>query len=459
MRLRPNCMSFILPLWASLSFLAGCHHHVNIAQPNLTALAPPPIEDSTLSTTTTVSVASACKQLSDMIPHPIAENPDHPCFQYGVYQHGDVKCSGAGNTLDASFQIAYKAGQRCGVAGIGQVSCGFDHEMYATAGANAMVSWDPDWHADVALTPRITLDSNCEVTVLKININGFVKDKIQPVLDNITRSAPVEIAQATDVKAKATTMWSTLNQPIAVGDSLWLMLHPKTVMAAPPNVSNDVITLSVSLTARPELIVSPNIPVPSNTSLPPLQNGPISHSFHVALVGLVSWNDATTLISKPYVGKEYSAGPFHKILIDSINVLGNGNIMVIAVKVSGNVKGTLYMQGTPTYVRSRNGKAVEEVEVPDLDFTTETQNVLASTASWVLHTSIRDELKAKAAFPLKTRLADLQTKLQTALNRQLNANVKLTGKIEDLTLRGVYLANDAVTVQAVANGTTQVVLQ
>jgi hypothetical protein len=170
--------------------LTGCHRTLDIARPIPGTLAPPPIEDSTLSTVANTSMGSVCSQLNGLIPHPIAENPGHPCFQYGVYQHTNLACSGNANTLDASFQVAYKAGQRCGVDGVGQASCGYDHEMYATVGAGATLSWDPSWHADVTIAPRISLDTACRVTVLDVNINGFVHNKIQPTLDNITRQAP-----------------------------------------------------------------------------------------------------------------------------------------------------------------------------------------------------------------------------------------------------------------------------
>jgi len=240
---------------------------------------------------------------------------------------------------------------------------------------------------------------------------------------------------------------------------MWLMLHPKTVMAANPNLANDVVTLSAGITARPEVIISPNAPGASTSPFPPLQPGPTSNAFHVALVASVSWNDATTLLSKLYLGKEYKAGPFKKINIDSINVLGNGNTMVVEVKVSGSVGGSLFLQGTPTYVRSRAGSVVEDIEVPDLDFTADTRNVILKSADWVLHSTLRNDLRAKAIFPLGTRLTDLQANLQNAINRQLGPTVKLSGKIDNVTLRGVYLANDALTVQAVANGTTQISVQ
>jgi hypothetical protein len=439
--------------------LTGCHRTLDIARPIPGTLAPPPIEDSTLSTVANTSMGSVCSQLNGLIPHPIAENPGHPCFQYGVYQHTNLACSGNANTLDASFQVAYKAGQRCGVDGVGQASCGYDHEMYATVGAGVTLSWDPSWHADVTIAPRISLDTACRVTVLDVNINGFVHDKIQPTLDNITRQAPGKIAAATDMRGRAAAMWTEVNQPISLGNNVWLMLHPKAVMAANPNLASDVVTLSAGITARPEVIISPNAPEVSSSPLPPLQPGPISNAFHVALVGSVSWNDATTLLSKPYLGKQYKAGPFKKINIDSINVLGNGNTMVVEVKVSGSITGSLFLQGTPTYVRSRAGNVVEDVEVPDLDFTPDTRNVLAKSADWVLHSTLRNELRAKAVFPLGTRLADLQAKLQNGINRQLGPNAKLSGKIDNLTLRGVYLSNDALTVQAVANGTTQISIQ
>jgi hypothetical protein len=460
MRLNSYKWNMLAVLCLLTVLMTGCQHKINIAQPIPPVLTPPPVEDSTLSTVTSIRLGSVCKQLDGLIPHPIAENPGHPCFQYGVYQHTPLTCGGNANVFTASFQVAYKAGQRCGVAGVGQASCGFDSERYATVASTAMISWDHNWHANVIVTPHITLDSACNITAANINVNSFVLGKIQPTADDLAGQAPGKVAAITDIKGKATNMWSTLNQPLSLGDNLWLMLHPKTVMAANPDLGADnAITLSAGMSAQPEVIVSPTAPPASNTPLPPLQNGPISNQFHVALVGSLSWDDATKLLSSSFAGKQYKAGPLHNIILDHVNVLGNGNTMIVAVGVTGNINGTVYLQGTPTYVRSRNGKPVEEIEVPDLEFTPETRNVLAASAAWVLHSTIRDELRAKAVFPLGHRLTDLRTKLEAGLNRQLAPGISLTGKITDLTLRGVYLSNNAVTVQAVANGTTQVMFQ
>ena len=238
------------------------------------------------------------------------------------------------------------------------------------------------------------------------------------------------------------------------------MLHPQAAEASPPNIVGDAITLSAALIARPEVIIGPTAPAVIPTPLPPLQNGPVSDAFHPGrLVGSVTWNDATTLLAGVVVkGKKYSAGWFKDITVDNVNVLGNGNTMIVALQLSGDVSGTIYLQGTPTYVRSVNGLPQEAIEVPDLDYTIESRNVLANVADWVLHSELREDLRSKATFPLTTRIEEIKAKLQTAINRPLTPTVKLSGNVSDVTIRGVYLSNGAITVQAVANGTTSVTM-
>ena len=226
----------------------------------------------------------------------------------------------------------------------------------------------------------------------------------------------------------------------------------------PPNIVGDAITLSAALIARPEVIIGPTAPAVIPTPLPPLQNGPVSDAFHAVVVGSVTWNDATTLLAGVVKGKKYSAGWFKDITVDNVNVLGNGNTMIVALQLSGDVSGTIYLQGTPTYVRSVNGLPQEAIEVPDLDYTIESRNVLANVADWVLHSELREDLRSKATFPLTTRIEEIKAKLQTAINRPLTPTVKLSGNVSDVTIRGVYLSNGAITVQAVANGTTSVTM-
>lgn len=101
-------------------------------------------QTSSISVSFTVSLPQICQQLSGLVPKTISENPIRQCLQWGVYKGPPATCTGNGNTLQVQAEIVYRAGQRCGVLGIGQASCGFDSDpiKHALINLSSPITWN-----------------------------------------------------------------------------------------------------------------------------------------------------------------------------------------------------------------------------------------------------------------------------------------------------------------------------
>jgi hypothetical protein len=69
----------------------------------------------------------------------------------------------------------------------------------------------------------------------------------------------------------------------------------------------------------------------------------------------------------------------------------------------------------------------------NVEYTIETQQVLAKAADWLLHTKLQESLAERATWPMGDKIDAAKDQLSNALNRDLNQYVSLKGKI--LTLR------------------------
>jgi hypothetical protein len=423
---------------------------------------PPPLETSSVAveiSTSALKLSQVCSELNSSIPNTVSEDPGHQCLQWGVYHSRPLQCLAVGNRFHAQVTFEYRAGQRCGFLGIGQVSCGYKPEpaRLMTIHTDAVLTWDPAWHLDAFGSTGLSLDTTCEGTVFNIDLDPLVRGLAQPYVDTINSKIPGIVAGATDFRPQATAVWRRLNLPIPLGHDLYLLLHPFGIGASNPNVFGPSISLTAELFGHPELVIAssppPAGPLPP---LPPLQTACFRNQFHIALNAFVSWKTASDLLSKRFVGKTYSAPLLKQIRVQRVAVSGHGNQALIAVTLDGGIEGTIYLMGTPVYLPMNptvnpNGTK-EAVTIPNLEFTTETRNTLLKAVTWLLHSTLRDDLRASSQFQLTEQIEDLQQQLQAALNQSVSPHFLLRGRVNDLAPRGVYVERDGVSVQMIADG-------
>lgn len=444
----------------------GCPHHVSINLPPAPSPSPPPpLETSTFAVKASSSandIPRLCSQLNSSIPYIISEDPGHQCFQWGCYHvpNRPLQCSAVGNKFHAQVTLEYRGGWRCGLpGGIGYASCGYDSDpaKLATVHTDAVLTWDPAWHLDAIPSTGVNLDNSCKVTIANLPVNGLIQAKIQPAVDRFNSSIPGRVAAATNFRPQARIVWKKLDSAISIGPNMYLMVHPYAAGASNPDVSGNSISLTAELLAHPDLVISSSPPPPGKlVSLPPLQTILTGNEFHIALNGFVSWEAATKLLSKQLVGKTYSTWPFKKVRVKKIAVLGHGNEVLIELTVGGDVDGKLYLHGTPVYWPTSPDGTTDVVTVPNLDFTIQTKNVLANVANWLLHSKLRDNIRAASHFKVANKVEDIQRRLQAGLNQSLSPHIQLHGTVTGVNLRGVYVGSNGLTIQLVADGSADV---
>jgi hypothetical protein len=444
-------------------FLTGCgggQHKISITLPaQLPGVTAPPLENSTISVQLSSSLSQLAGQLESSIPRyppwPLTEDPGHSCIQWGVYRAQPITVNGIGNALTATTTVDYRGGNRCGVAGVGYASCGYDSDptKHATIIVSADLTWDPRWYLDAKTQIKVNMDDACTVTFANINVNNMILSHILPAVNNFNSQLPGKLANVSNIQTKASSLWNTLNAPISAGPNAWLIVHPVSFEASNPNVSGNNLSLSAGLVAQPELVIDLKTPPTVVSALPPLQTAAPTNKFHIALNGFISWDSATDILKKSMLNKEYSGGLLKHIVIKDVNVLGNGNMVLVELKLEGDINGTIFITGDPKF-----DAATELVQVPNLDYALETRNVLATVGDWLLHSKLRDDLVSKSQFQLTTRIGDLRAKLQSVLNQNLSAQVNLNGNVENVSFRGVFLENSGITAQAVADGTANLTL-
>lgn len=249
-----------------------------LAPTGITSPPAPPVS-STMGVNFSTSLSQLCKQLDDLVPQTISENPGRQCLQWGVYKGPPITCTGNGNTLHVQAEIHARAGQRCGLpGGIGQVSCGFDSDPIKRAriGLSSTIAWNSNYSVNASPTVTFDLVDSCDLTFLNIDARGFIQEKAQGLINQLNAKLPTIIANSTSFQPLAAQLWSALQKPIQVLGTppVWLLAHPRSFVAGLPKVVGDNLYLTMGLEADPQIIETQAAPAPDTQPLSPLKVGP-----------------------------------------------------------------------------------------------------------------------------------------------------------------------------------------
>jgi hypothetical protein len=93
----------------------------------------------------------------------------------------------------------------------------------------------------------------------------------------------------------------------------------------------------------------------------------------------------------------------------------------------------LYLKGTPQF-----NSQTQEISFPDLTCDLETKNALLKSAKWIFNDKITQTIRAFSNYNLSVILKETQEKLENELNRKLDNNTTLSGKLSKLQVDGIY---------------------
>jgi hypothetical protein len=134
------------------------------------------------------------------------------------------------------------------------------------------------------------------------------------------------------------------------------------------------------------------------------------------------------LLDKPIAAKGFST------TIKHVRVFGMpDNALGIELKVKGDIDGTLYVRGTPSY-----DSATSTITMHNFDFDINSESTLLNSADWLLHSTALDLISEK----LKVSLAPLTAKLPDIIFNAIEKGK--TGEKIDLEVSNLVLHPKAI---------------
>jgi hypothetical protein len=372
-----------------------------------------------------------------------------------AWERDALRMSVDGGAVNVSAHVRYRARiakKAClplaGCRWVPLSQCGHDGPMPSLEIAlRTTLTWTPDWRVAPHTAARpVRSGVHCVVAAARVDVTERVQAKVLAELERAAPRVDERIRRAAQLHDRVAGVWRALQQPIRVADGVWLTLRPRAASAAAPQGSGTTLSADVALVMMPRVVVGDR-PEPDTTPLPPRIPMPPGRGFRIQLLADIPYAAADSILADQLVGKRlFSHG--QSVTIAAAHLSGQGRRLVLAVDVRGDARGTLYFVGTPVF-----DPATQVLTVPDLDFSLETQDVLATAAKWLLYPSLREQMVAAARFPLAPRVAQLREHVDGALNRDLGRSVRMRGSVDALSPVGVAVRPGSVAAVLVAEGT------
>jgi hypothetical protein len=217
-----------------------------------------------------------------------------------------------------------------------------------------------------------------------------------------------------DLKSMIAPLWKSIQEPVKIpGDyPLWLKVIPLEISTVPLNASSNLVNHTLGIKAYTELYYGEEPPYKINDSIPGLKlTSRLDNDFNISLVAGVPFTLINEIANEKLKGYQFSEGKY-KFEVNNVFLYGNADNLIVAIDITGSVKGTIFVSGKPYY-----DKETSMLKVRDLDYDIRTKNVLVRSASWILHHDLLKTLGRQLSFPIGDQLESAQKELQSYLDK------------------------------------------
>lgn len=308
--------------------------------------------------------------------------------------------------------------------------------------------WHLASHARIVrVEPASTLpQDHCSVSILRRDITGHVVDAARKGIADHLADIDKKVGEV-DLTPRVKQWWGMLSRPIRLTDGVWLLLGPERLAMGRVVGRGHVVTVPVTLAARPRIVTSVDTPRVDTTALPPLGRDTVADGFRVLIDGLIDYAAASRAVARAIDHKTVTeAGKTVTVDTAIVRPAPKGRL-VLVVEFSGDARGQLHFIGTPVFDAKRG-----EITVPDLDYNLDTDDQLINTYSWIRSDALRAAMREKAHVPVADALARGKELLLKGLNRQIGKVMTLSASVDSVAVKGLYVTRAGLVVRGEASG-------
>ena len=338
-------------------------------------------------------------------------------------------------------------------------SCGSDDErprmrVAATAPLRISPSWNLQMGDHLLEIEAFSEDDRdrCEVTILGLDVTERLVTEAESFAED-QRATIDELVQGVDIRSDFEGWWDSLQEPVQLGDRVWLTIGPRAISVERIRGAGESIDVQAVLEASPKIHLGAEAPQVERHPLPRLETvtGASNPGFRAVVETSAEYPALAETVSGAVRGRTLTAaGNSLRVERVALEGIGDGRVSV-AVEVTGDVEGTLYLVGTPTF------DATDQVVfLRDLGFEAATNDLLVRTAAWVLDVGAPGLIGQRTRWPLRELIEWSTEMAEDGLNSEIASGVRLSGGIDSVHVANLVALPDGLRISAFAFGVLQV---
>jgi hypothetical protein len=321
------------------------------------------------------------------------------------------------------------------------------------------LSLTPDWHLVsharlVKIEPATTEQRDrCDVGILHTDVTDRVLDAAKSALAKQLPAIDKKVGSVS-LEGHVNDWWKMLARPIPLTKGVWLTLQPEQLRMGKVSGEAKVLTVPVTLDARPRIVTGTEAPATTPGGPPPLAKDTMSNGFRIAIEGLVDYGTANRALTSALAHRKLTKAG-RTVTVQDVTVLpASRGRLLLELSFFGDASGRLRLVGTPKYDAQRG-----EVSVPDLDYDLETESKIVNAYEWLKSDDLRAMMREKAHLDAAPALAKGRELLLSGLNRKLGDAVTLSATVDSVAVNGLYVTRDGMVLRAEATGQARVAVK
>ena len=284
----------------------------------------------------------------------------------------------------------------------------------------------------------------------KVSIESIANIFLNRYKNYLAKVIDETVASEMSLRPYMEQAWVALQEPTLLDEEykMWVKTTPVSVGITPLETTYRSIKAKIGVECYNEVSFGEKPFFMKNADLPTLRriNEP-PENFEMHFKTTIPFEEAERLTNEVMAGTSYTAGK-KKVTIENIRLWGNGDNIVVDSELSGSYKGHIYFTGKPVFNPEKN-----QVEVINLDFHTETKNVLIKSAGWLFKGPIKKRMAAAMAYPVKEDIEYLKTSAEESLkDYSLYPGITLNGQIDEVGIERTLVQPNGIQVDLFANG-------
>lgn len=286
----------------------------------------------------------------------------------------------------------------------------------------------------------------CEVTAAHIDVTGKVLAAAEGALQGEMKKVDQRVA-AYPLRTTVEDVWATIQKPLRLTDSLWLLINPVSLRFLPPTTAGDTLRFQVGLEANPRIVGGARPDSSTNPLLPPERTPAPPAELLILSEGRLPYDVAEDILSKALAKTRIKVGR-RTMTIRHLKPtpLGDGRV-VVALTVSGAANGTLYAVGRPRI------DSAGVLTMPDLIIDAGTTDALTGALAWLASTdAVTEKLREAININLAPTIEKARVLAEDNMNRELAPGLFLQTTLTSAVPIGVWAAPDALVAQVIVKG-------